>query len=138
MRFLLLLVILLVGHSSFAEQNPMSAEAKRLHLEGWDMRLCRDIPASRYQVPAVESERVPVAFLNDTGTSVLPAYSNLKGEVKFLKKERLAASKWNDRTLIGSYYLWFAMPERRCLGISIVKYEWSTDIQKVSELALPM
>ena len=137
MKIMLPLVVLLICQPSFAEQNPLSAEAKRLYLEGWDMRLCRQIPISRYRVPSIDSDKIPVTFKNDTPTSVLPAYANLKGEVKFLKNERLAGAEWKDTTLIGNYYIWFAMPDRKCLGTSLVLYEWSSEVQKVSELAIP-
>lgn len=137
MKILLALSVLLICQSSFAEQNPFSAEAKRLYLESWDMRFCRQIPISRYRVPSIDSDKVPVTFKNDTPTSILPAYANLKGEVRFLKNERLAGAEWKDTTLIGNYYIWFAMPEKRCLGTSLVRYEWSSGVQKASELAIP-
>lgn len=137
MKYVLTLLLLLVSHVSLSEQNPMSAEAKRLYLEGWDMSLCRQIPVSRYRVPSIDSDKVPVTFKNDTPTAVLPAYANLKGEVKFLKKERPAGVEWRDGTLIGNYYIWFAMPEKKCLGTSMVRYEWSRDVQNVSDLAVP-
>ena len=137
MRCFALVLVLFHTELSFGEQNPMSAEAKRLYLEGWDMSLCRQIPSSRYRVPSIESDKIPVTFKNDTATTVLPAYANLKGEVKFLKTERPAGAEWKDGTLIGNYYVWFALPERKCLGISPVRYEWSSEVKKVSELAVP-
>ena len=83
---------------AFAETNPMSQEAKRLFLEGWDMSLCRQLPFSRYQSPAPESDLIPVKFFNDTGAMILPAYLDLKGRVTFLNSKKPDAV-WNDKMI---------------------------------------
>lgn len=98
---------------------------------GWDLGDCGVIPASTYMVGNTD-DYIPVTFVNDTGSKVHPAYSDLKGEIKF----RASKSKyaiWKDRTYFGTNWVWFS-ESRKCLGWSASQAEWSDSRQFISDL----
>lgn len=99
---------------------------------GWDMTLCRKIPRSRYKAGKAE-DRISVTFVNDTGRSVYPAYSDLKGKINFLAK-RSAEQVWDDRTYLKTNWVWFS-EDRKCLGWVPSARKWSDKFQLVSSLA---
>ena len=101
---------------------------------GWDMKRCENIPRSKYSTGKAE-DKVSVTFVNDTGGSVYPAFSDLKGQIKFLAK-RSAEAVWDDTTYLKTNWVWFS-DDRKCLGWSASSPQWSDKFQLVSTVAQP-
>lgn len=109
----------------------MQDEPMRLTKEGYDMSACQFLPSSSYNV-GVEEETLKVTFVNDTGDGVIPAYTDRKGKVRFLRRRGIDQI-WKDSTYIGTIWVWFS-DDKTCLGISPSKFEWSDDYQMVTDL----
>ena len=125
--FVFCMLITRVAHAS---------EVERLESEGWDMSRCQVLPASTYNLK-IDSDRIPVKFLNDTGGSVRPAYLDLKGNVKFRNGSKSADEVWSDRTVRNTNWIWFDSFDR-CIGMANATKDWAEGYQLISQLAQPV
>ena len=109
-----------------------ASEVDRLESEGWDMSRCQTLPPSTYNLKR-DSDRIAVKFLNDTGSSIKPAYIDLKGNVKFLSGPKPTDEIWSDKTVRNTNWLWFDNFDR-CLGMATATSAWGNGYQRISEL----
>ena len=107
-----------------------NGQLQDLAARGWDLGNCGVIPASNYKVGET-SDYISVRFVNDTGSRVHPAYSDLKGNIKFLPSKAKNAI-WQDRTYFGTNWVWFS-DSRECLGWSPSQFKWSDNRQFISK-----
>lgn len=121
------IAVLLISGCGSTELRQREGLASR----GWDLGDCGAIPASTYIVGNT-NDYIPVTFVNDTGSKVHPAYSDLKGEIKF-RPSKSKNARWKDRTYFGTNWVWFS-ESRKCLGWSASKFEWSNGSQFISDL----
>lgn len=106
-----------------------NGQHKDLAARGWDLANCGVIPRSTYKVGET-SDYISVRFVNDTGSRVHPAYSDLNGDIKFLPSKAKNAI-WQDRTYFGTNWVWFS-ESRKCLGWSPSQFKWSDNRQFIS------
>lgn len=71
-------------------------------------------PPSSY---VVGDERIPLTVVNDLAVDLQPAYLDLKGEVKLLRK-REANSRWKDSTYSNTVWVWLDDTNKKCIGVT--------------------
>lgn len=109
-----------------------NGQRQDLAARGWDLNDCGNIPKSTYKVGKT-SDYISVKFVNDTGSRVHPAYSDLNGDIKF-RPSKARNAIWQDRTYFGTNWVWFS-DGRKCLGWSPSQFDWSDSRQFISSLA---
>ena len=100
------------------------------------MSRCQALPASTYNLK-IDSDRIPVKFLNDTGGSVRPAYLDLKGNASFAMDQSLQMKFGRDRTVRNTNWIWFDSFDR-CIGMAKATKDWAEGYQLISQLAQPV
>ena len=81
---------------------------------GYQAQSCISSPPSSY---VVGDEGIPLTIVNDLPVDLQPAYLDLKGEVKLLRK-REANSRWKDSTYSNTVWVWLDDTNKKCIGVT--------------------
>ena len=95
------------------EKSPAQLSVQLADL-GYEAQECRSSPPSSY---VVGGERIPLTIVNDLAIDLQPAYLDLNGEVKLLKK-REANSRWKDSTYANTVWVWLDDSNKKCIGFT--------------------
>ena len=96
-----------------AERSPAQLSVQLADL-GYQAQSCISSPPSSY---VVGDERIPLTIVNDLPVDLQPAYLDLKGEVKLLRK-REANSRWKDSTYSNTVWVWLDDANKKCIGVT--------------------
>jgi len=96
-----------------AEASPAQLSVQLADL-GYEPQTCVSSPPSSY---VVGDERIPLTIINDLSVDLRPAYLDLTGEVKLLKK-RAANSRWKDSTYSNTAWVWLDDTNKKCIGVT--------------------
>jgi len=83
---------------------------------GYQAHSCISSPPSSY---VVGDERIPLTIVNDLPVDLQPAYLDLQGEVKLLRK-REANSRWKDSTYSNTVWVWLDDTNKKCIGLTSI------------------
>lgn len=81
---------------------------------GYEPQTCVSSPPSSY---VVGDEPIPLTIVNDLPVDLQPAYLDLKGEVKLLRK-REANSRWKDSSYSNTVWVWLDDTNKKCIGVT--------------------
>ena len=102
--------------------------------EGYSPESCISSPPSAY---VAGDTTVHINVVNDLQVELQPAYLDLDGRLRLLKK-RQANSSWNDSTYAETIWVWLDDTNKRCLGTTQIRdASAQSKIIRLSELTRP-
>lgn len=124
--------IVLLASPYLDAQSALPELSVQLKAEGYSPKSCISSPPSAY---VVGDTAVHINVVNDLHVDLQPAYIDLEGRLRLLKK-RQANSSWNDSTYAQTIWVWLDDTNKKCLGTTqISDVATQSKIIRLSELS---
>lgn len=124
--------IVLLASPYLDAQSAVPELSVQLKAEGYSPESCISSPPSAY---VTGDTTVHINVVNDLQVELQPAYLDLDGRLRLLKK-RPANSSWNDSTYAQTIWVWLDDTNKKCLGTTqISDVATQSKVIRLSELS---